>query len=207
MSDERIWVSIDEEMKGVILDLCGGTGAWSDPYRNAGYDVVIVDTLYGDDVMNYTPPENVYGVLAAPPCTEFARSGARWWKDKDPELLQNAISVVRACLGIIQTVNPSWWALENPVGRLSRCVPEIGKWSYTYQPYQFGDPWSKLTCIWGEHNQPERGPIVEPDPKKGPWWIGPGPDRQRLRSITPPGFANAFFRANRILSQETENGG
>ena len=63
----------------IILDLCGGTGAWSRNYKDAGYDVRLV-TLPEHDVRLYQPPDNVYGILAAPPCTHFAVSGARWWK-------------------------------------------------------------------------------------------------------------------------------
>jgi len=181
----------------VVLDLCGGTGSWSKPYTDAGYDVRIVDTRFGDDVRTWSDPHlKVHGILAAPPCTEFAGSGARWWKDKDPQLLVDAVEIVRACLQIIGAKRPDWWALENPVGRLAKCVPEIGPWLYTFQPYEFGDPWSKRTCIWGEHAEPTRGPIVEPDPKKGPWWMSPSPERQKLRSMTPPGFASAFFDSN-----------
>ena len=55
----------------IILDLCGGTGAWSKPYKDAGYDVRLI-TLPDNDVRTYVPPENVYGILAAPPCTEFS---------------------------------------------------------------------------------------------------------------------------------------
>ena len=54
-----------------ILDLCGGTGAWSKPYADAGYDVRVI-TLPKQDVIDYIPPENVYGILAAPPCVEFS---------------------------------------------------------------------------------------------------------------------------------------
>ena len=45
----------------IILDLCGGTGAWSHPYKKAGYDVRLV-TLPEFDVRTYEPPENVYGI-------------------------------------------------------------------------------------------------------------------------------------------------
>lgn len=51
----------------IILDLCGGTGAWSRPYTEAGYDVRII-TLPEHDVRYYKSPRKVYGVLAAPPC-------------------------------------------------------------------------------------------------------------------------------------------
>lgn len=60
-----------ENSKKIILDLCGGTGSWSSPYKEAGYDVRIV-TLPEHDVCTYKPPDNVYGVLAATPCDEFS---------------------------------------------------------------------------------------------------------------------------------------
>ena len=60
-------------MKKIILDLCGGSGAWSLPYKEAGYDVRLI-TLPDNDVKNYDPPDNVYGVLAAPPCTKFSKA-------------------------------------------------------------------------------------------------------------------------------------
>ena len=63
-------------MSKIILDLCGGTGSWSKPYRDAGYDVRLV-TLPDDDVRLYAPPKDVWGILAAPPCTEFSRAQAR----------------------------------------------------------------------------------------------------------------------------------
>lgn len=50
----------------IILDLCGGTGSWSRYYSLAGYDVRNI-TLPDFDVLTYEPPENVYGILAAPP--------------------------------------------------------------------------------------------------------------------------------------------
>lgn len=50
----------------IILDLCGGTGSWSRFYKAAGYDVRNI-TLPDFDVLTYKPPENVYGILAAPP--------------------------------------------------------------------------------------------------------------------------------------------
>ncbi len=210
----------------IILDLCGGTGSWSRPYKEAGYDVRLI-TLPQYDVRIYEPPTGIWGILAAPPCTEFAVSGTRWWKSKPPELLVEAISVVRACLRIIEVSNPRWWALENPVGRLSRCVPEIGKWRYTFQPYDYGDPWTKRTCIWGVHNIPEKHPVEPVGSYQGsghtahgktlgivdhplmllgkddvflrPDWVHrlpPSADRAMLRSITLAGFATAFFEAN-----------
>lgn len=52
--------------KKIILDLCGGSGSWSRPFKQAGYDVRLI-TLPDYDVLTYEPPENVWGILAAPP--------------------------------------------------------------------------------------------------------------------------------------------
>lgn len=181
-------------MSRIILDLCGGTGSWSAPYREAGYDVRLV-TLPDHDVMAYDPPAKVHGVLMAPPCTEFASSGARWWAGKPPHLLTDAVAIVRRCLEIAKLTNPEWWALENPIGRLPRMVPELGKPVFAFDPCDFGDPWTKRTMLWGRFNPPVKSP-VQPMIKSPIHYMPPGPDRQRLRSITPAGFARAFFEAN-----------
>jgi hypothetical protein len=193
----------------IILDLCGGTGAWSRPYADAGYDVRLV-TL-PQDVRLYIPPDNVYGILAAPPCTMFAISGNRW-KRTDAQMME-ALSVVDACMRIIWYCSPHFWALENPVGKLTRY---LGKCRYTFQPFEYGDPWTKRTCIWGCHNIPTKKPVkpvglwiggtpsgklgIVDHPKYLPSdWIHKFPqskDRAILRSITPPGFTRAFFEAN-----------
>lgn len=211
----------------IILDLCGGTGSWSKPYLEGGYDVRNI-TLPEYDVRYFKPPKRVYGILAAPPCTDFSVSGVRWWAKKDKEKgLMEALSIVEACLRIIKSTHPHFWALENPVGRLPRY---IGKYRYTFQPYDYGDPWTKRTCIWGEHNMPVKNPVkpVGMLPRNGdtvnfPSWTGsnaggkrlgivdhpeylppdwihrlpPSPNRAALRAITPPGFARAFYEANK----------
>ena len=198
----------------IILDLCGGTGSWSRPYKEAGYDVRNI-TLPDYDVRIYTPPKNVYGILAAPPCTHLAGSGARWWKEKGDEKLLEALSIVDACLRIILISKPKFWCLENPVGRLSRF---LGKPKMYFNPCDYGDPWTKKTCLWGEFNIPKKNPVKPLVPSKdipkgsycqdivyskllkqgkNPIWnMPPSKNRGELRSITPKGFAEAFFRAN-----------
>ena len=180
-------------MTDLVLDLCGGTGSWSTPYRDAGYRVEVVDVLTGRDVRLLERERDVIGVLAAPPCTEFAGSGARWWASKGEGPLLAGLSVVDACLRIVWACRPEWWALENPVGRLSRY---LGSARMTFQPFEYGDPWSKRTCLWGEFIPPAIGPVVEPKKELSPWWVSPSPRRAALRSVTPPGFARAFFESN-----------
>lgn len=177
----------------IILDLCGGTGAWSNPYKDAGYNVRVIDN--GLDVrllMEFIG--QIYGVLAAPPCTHFAGSGARWWADKGEAPLLEGLSVVDACIRIIEVEKPAFWCLENPVGRLNRY---IGDPICYFHPHYYGDPYTKKTALWGEFNVPERTHYfnkseIDDRIHKMP----PSKDRAELRSITPAGFAKAFFKAN-----------
>jgi hypothetical protein len=174
----------------IILDLCGGTGSWSKPYQEAGYDVRVV-TLPDNDVRTYIPPENVYGILAAPPCDHFASSGARWWQTKGNLALLEGLSVVDACLRIIYVAQPKFWCLENPVGRL---VHYLGPPAMKFDPCDYGDPWTKKTCLWGKFNQPERRPI---EPTLGSLIHRMSSSWKVQRSATPPGFARAFYEANK----------
>src|SRR5437870_3067120 len=106
----------------IILDLCSGTGSWSKPYKEAGYDVRVV-TWPEQDVRKYEPPANVYGILAAPPCTDFSVSGAQYWKQKDVDgRTIDSMGILMACLMVIAKCQPIFWALENPIGRLSQWV-------------------------------------------------------------------------------------
>ena len=139
----------------IILDLCAGTGAWSKPYKDAGYDVRLV-TLPDHDVRLYKPPANVHGILAAPPCTHFAIAGARWWEAKGPDVILEGLAVVDACLRIILLAQPVFWCLENPVGRLKNY---IGDARMSFQPHEYGDIWKKRTCLWGEFNVPKEDPV------------------------------------------------
>jgi hypothetical protein len=117
-------------------------------------------------------------------------------KDQDGRT-EKSLNIVNACLRIIQQARPEFWALENPVGRLPKW---IGPWLWTFQPWEFGDPWTKRTCIWGKHNLPTKNPVQPISVCKQGSWVqklgGKSEKTKMLRSITPPGFAKAFFEAN-----------
>lgn len=171
--------------KRIILDLCAGTGAWSEPYKRAGYKVIRV-TLPKRDVRTFVAPRGrVWGVLCAPPCQEFsmARNGSR-----KPRDFARGLECVNACLRIVLQTRPTWWALENPVGKLSIW---LGPPRDTFEPCDFGDPWTKRTALWGDFVKPERGPYVKP--ARGATQIHAG---AKERARTPRGFARAFFKAN-----------
>ena len=232
------------------MDLCGGTGSWSRPWEAAGYDVRILTLPEYDvrDVMigmqgvrpvqlilkkkdktgavigyEFLPISNISGILAAPPCTEFSvlncKAEAR---DRDEAA---GMEIVNACMSIIKACEPAWWALENPRGYLRKY---LGPPTMTFQPWQYGDPWTKVTDIWGNFNIP--APVFGKweDVPKLPLYTRPGrgkpnfaflhksawPDIPQLsyhrpetdaefRAMTPPGFANAFYEANK---QEGRNG-
>lgn len=176
----------------VILDLCGGTGAWSKPYKENGYDVRLI-TLPEYDVRYFKPVPNVYGILAAPDCTDLAGSGARWWKEKGEEAYLKALALCDACARVVLLCKSHFWCLENPVGRLPK---SWGPPVIRFQPCEYGDTYTKLTCLWGKFNMPEKKLVMPLDGSKI-HRIPPSHDRKILRAITPPGFTQAFYEANK----------
>lgn len=175
---------------GRIVSLCDRTGNWPHFYRLAGYEVITLDLANGADVRLLERIDGVRGVMAAPPCTYFAASGARW--KRTPEQMLEALSVVDACLRFIVSVRPAWWALENPVGKLSRY---LGPPRMYFDPCDYGDPYTKRTALWGDFKVPRKTPVAPTEGSKM-HRLPPTPDRAIKRSVTPLGFARAFFEAN-----------
>ena len=187
--------------KKQILSLFDYSGRWSKPYKDAGYDVYQVDIKYDIDILKLTPSDlpfdELYGVLAAPPCTDFAGSGAQYWKQKDLDGRTAAsLQLVDKTLELIDYYKPHFWAIENPVGRLQKLRPQLGDPWY-FQPHWFGDAYTKKTGLWGKVNRDLPKSPVEPDPNSWIMKLGGKSERTKeLRSMTPLGFAFAFFLAN-----------
>lgn len=187
-------------MNRIILDLCGGTGSWAKPYKDAGYDVRTI-TLPDNDVREFIPPDNVHGVLAAPPCTEFSFAKHYHGKGNYHHDFKAGLSVADACVRIAWRCNPKWWALENPRGYLKRWY---GEPRFQFNPWQFGDGYQKRTCLWGNFTNPTTTVLEKPEDMikfsllKSHEIHGQHEQftRQERRAITPPGFAAAFFKAN-----------
>jgi site-specific DNA-cytosine methylase len=177
-------------MERVILDLCAGSGSWSKPYVEAGYKVIPV-TL-PDDVRLWQYHDKVHGILASPPCTVFSRAGQ--WVKRSPEDMLQAVGVVDACLRLVVVCRPQWWALENPVGTLRRW---LGRPKLYFDPCDYGDPWTKRTCLWGQFTPPPKGPVRPTEGSRITDKLSSWHEKKHgLRSLTPPGFARAFFLAN-----------
>jgi hypothetical protein len=219
----------------IILDLCGGTGAWSEPYRDARYNVKVV-TLPDYDIedinlncgslsdllvlYNQTKREtenikycDIYGILAAPPCTKFSK--ANWRVKKEDRDFKEAMIIVRACMDIIWAVQEhgaplKFWALENPMGYLYNF---LGRPVFYFQPWQFGDTSflaTKRTALWGYFNAPAKTvkkrtiPFISSHnnsngqrPCNTEWNLIGKKERAAQRALTPATFAKAFFKANR----------
>lgn len=207
----------------VILSLFDYTGNWARPYAEKGHDVILWDVKHNPDMYSTFKDINdanatyiheyifenygtVDGILAACPCTDFACSGARWFAEKDARGdTEKSIELVYQTLRIIDLCKPYFWALENPVGRIKTLVPDLGDPWY-FQPYQFGDPYTKKTGIYGNFNHPEPTNIVEPTEGSKMWkkYGGKSARTKELRSETPMGFAYAFYEANHGPYEECE---
>lgn len=197
--------------KKTILSLFDYSGRWSSFYKEAGYDVYQVDIKLGLDVLSLEPRDlpfsSVHGILAAPPCTDFAGSGAQYWKKKDEDgRTEASLALIDKTLSLVDYYQPTFWALENPVGRLPTLRPRLGKPWY-FNPNEFAgwlegelsdkECYTKRTGIWGVYNRPERK--VRPVSPEGNWIMRLGGKSERtkeLRSMTPLGFSKAFFEAN-----------
>jgi hypothetical protein len=173
----------------LILDLCGGTGAWSRPYAEAGYRVDVVDVLDGRDARLLERLRvRVHGILAAPVCTVFSYARNRH-PPTETELLR-ALALVDACHRIVAAHRPQWWALENPRNKLRRY---LGPPRLEFYQWEYGDPGHKPTCIWGEFVPPAK----HPRPRRKPsTYRTRFANASPADAITPPGFARAFFEAN-----------
>ena len=138
-------------------------------------------------------------MLAFPPCTHLASSGARWFKEKikDGRQQQGIDFFLELANAPIDKIS-----IENPVGIMST---KYRKPDQIIQPWMFGDPFEKRTCLWLK-NLPELIPtnIVDPPArsvyksgKTMPTWYAdawklPKAERAKLRSKTFPGIAKAI---------------
>ena len=177
-----------------VLVACEFSGIVRDAFSALGHDAMSCDLLpveqpgphYQGSVLDLLG-ENVDFwdlMIAHPPCTHLAVSGARWFKTKQKEQAE-ALEFVRQLLDApIPRI-----AIENPISVIST---RIRKPDQIIQPWQFGHGEVKATCLWLK-NLPLLVPtnIVEGrEPRVH--HASPGPDRWKERSRTLPGIAKAM---------------
>jgi hypothetical protein len=174
-----------------VLIACEFSGIVREAFRSRDHDAWSCDLLeteipgqhIQDDVLNHLH-EDWDLMIAHPPCTYLARSGARWWPDRKKEQKEALIFVEKLFDAPIGKI-----AIENPIGILSTL---ICKPAQIIQPWQFGHPETKASCLW-LNNLPLLKPtnIVE-GRKPRVHWEQPGKDRWKNRSRTLMGIAKAM---------------
>ena len=210
----------------IVLSLFDLSGEWSKPWEEAGYtvfrfDIQDQDTYFDSeteeekvvgDINNFSVQffndlfgdfdgNDVYAVLAACPCTDFASSGARHFATKDANGQTVAsVELVHQTLRTIEYFKPQVWAIENPVGRIEK-LTGLTPWRLSFNPNQFGDPYTKRTLLWGRFNADL--PIAPVEATEGSkmhrLYGGKSQATKNARSVTPEGFAYAFFQANNAV--------
>ena len=174
-----------------VLVACEFSGIVRDAFIARGHEAVSCDLLPSE-----RPGPHYRGdvrivlnggwdlMIAHPPCTHLAVSGARWFKEKKIEQLV-ALDFVHALLNApIPRI-----ALENPVSVIST---RIRKPDQIIQPWQFGHGETKATCLWLK-GLPKLQPTNIVDGRAARVHrASPGPDRWKERSRTLPGIAAAM---------------
>jgi site-specific DNA-cytosine methylase len=126
-------------------------------------------------------------LIAFPPCTDLAVSGARWFPEKRADGRQQRS--IDFFMRFVKADCPRI-AIENPVGIMST---EYRKPSQIIQPWMFGHGETKATCLWLKGLPPLiPTEIVGGVHENRIWRMPPGPDRAKLRSKTFPGIARAM---------------
>ncbi len=174
-----------------VLVACEFSGAVRDAFSALGHDAMSCDLLpseapgkhYEGDVFDLNLSRFDL-MIAHPPCTHLAVSGARWWPGKRVEQAAAVDFVRRLLAAPVKRI-----ALENPIGFLSKAIAPP---SQIIQPWQHGHGETKATCLWIKGL-----PLLQPSnivagrvarTHREP----PGPDRWARRSRTLPGVAAAM---------------
>jgi site-specific DNA-cytosine methylase len=178
---------------GRILIACEYSGTVRDAFARRGWDAWSCDLLPSEKPGNHhqTDVLNVMGdgwdvMIAHPPCTHLAVSGARHFPAKRESGVQDeALEFVRLLLG----ANIASIALENPISIISS---RIRKPDQIIQPWQFGHGETKATCLWLK-NLPKLTPTnIVGGREQRIWKMPPSADRWKERSRTMAGIAEAM---------------
>jgi len=176
-----------------VLVACEFSGVVREAFRARGHNAWSCDLLPAEDNSEYhiqgDALDEAYEpdwdlMIAFPPCTHLAVSGARWFKDKKREQAEALEFVRRLLEAPIHRI-----ALENPVGVISTRIKPP---SQIIQPWMFGHGETKKTCLWLK-NLPNLKPTNIVEGREGRIWkMAPSPNRWKERSRTYKGIAEAM---------------
>ena len=175
-----------------VLVACEFSGVVREAFRALGHDAWSCDLLPSEIPSDYHAQKDVRILLrkgwdliiAHPPCTHLAVSGARWFKNKQKEQAE-ALEFVQLLLDApCRKI-----ALENPVSIIST---RIRKPDQIIQPWQFGHGETKATCLWLKGLRPLVPTNIVSGREARVHRMPPSADRWRLRSTTYAGIASAM---------------
>jgi len=174
-----------------VLVACEFSGVVRDAFAALGHDAWSCDLLPTERQGNHVQGD-VMAILsdgwdlmiAHPPCTHLASSGARWFKEKVTEQLA-AVAFVR---NLLRAPIPRI-AVENPIGVLST---RYRKPDQIIQPWQFGHGETKATCLWLVGLPKLTATNVVDGRAARVHRESPGPNRWKNRSRTLQGIADAM---------------
>ena len=183
-----------------ILIACECSGRVRDAFIAQGHDAMSAD-LQPTDAPGPHYQGDVFDILgdgfdilvAHPPCTYLANSGVRWLYNPDGTTNQTRWEGMRIGADFFRVLHEQYQipkvCIENPIPHRHAGLPE---YTQLIQPWQFGDNYSKATCLW-LRGLPPLVPTVmtKPDNVEHACHLEPpGPDRQKNRSRTYPGIAD-----------------
>lgn len=177
-----------------VLIACEFSGAVRRAFELMGHEVVSCDLLpsldyavnhRAMDIFKLLEQDSAFDMMIAfPPCTHLCASGARWFKDKHNEQ-ENAIRFVRK----LMQVDIDRIAIENPIGVLST---RVAKPNQIIQPWHFGHPEAKSTCLWLKGLPLLRATHTQREGTSAIHAMGASKARGYKRSITYDGIAFAM---------------
>ena len=174
-----------------VLVACEFSGLVREAFAKKGHDVLSCDLLdseipgnhYKGDVRDLLG-ENWDLIIAHPPCTFLAVSGARWFKGREKQQME-ALDFVKE----LMNANISRIAIENPVSIIST---RIRKPDQIIQPWMFGHGETKSTCLWLK-NLPKLEPVnIVNGREQRIHHMPPSKNRWKNRSRTFSGIASAM---------------
>lgn len=174
-----------------IIIACEFSGTVRDAFSAKGHDAWSCDLLSSESIGNHLQCDILDVInqkwdlmIAHPPCTHLAVSGARWFKNKRKEQ-EKSLEFVR----ILMNADISKIAIENPISIISS---RIRKPDQIVQPWQFGHGETKATCFWLK-NLPKLKPTNIVSGREAKIHkIPPSEDRWKIRSRTYKGIADAM---------------
>ena len=171
------------------------TGRIRDAFLERGHDAWSCDLLDSDNSRHIRANaldviERGWDlVIACPPCTHLASSGARWFKEKQQDGRQDRAISLFLDTAELCGIFAKRWAIENPVGIMST------KWrkpDQIIQPWQFGHGETKATCLWFDSLPSLKPTNIVSGRVPRIHYMSPSKDRAAKRSETYPGIAKAM---------------